>query len=97
MRDFRGGSTIPSTLATAANVHTTAGNISPACTPRSASSGITNAPEAMPKGCAVWRIPMARPRCWGGNQPETSRPPPLLQPPAAMPPRNRKTPIHSSE
>ncbi|BBX72779.1 hypothetical protein MSHI_06850 [Mycobacterium shinjukuense] len=96
-RDCRGGSATPRRLATAATVHAIAGNISPAWVPRSASSGITSAPEAIPNGCAVWRIPMARPRCCGGNQPDTSRPPALLQPPAAMPPRNKKTSTHSSE
>ncbi|ORV85222.1 hypothetical protein AWC11_19925 [Mycobacterium interjectum] len=88
-RDLRGGLTTPTAAATAAAPHTNAGNISPACGPRSASSGITSAPTAMPSGCAVWRMPIARPRCCGGNHPDTSRPPAALQLAAAMPPRNR--------
>jgi hypothetical protein len=89
LRDFLGGSTIPSALATAATVHISPRNISPARGPRSASPGMTNAPKAIPNGCAVWRIPIARPRCRGGNQAATSRPPAVLQLAAAIPPRNR--------
>ncbi len=58
----------------------------------SANSGITKAPKAIPSGWAVWRIPIAKPRLFGGNQPDTSRPPALLQLAAAMPPRNRNAP-----
>ncbi|GFG64124.1 hypothetical protein MKUB_16140 [Mycobacterium kubicae] len=88
---------MPITLATAATVHAMAGNSRPAWAPRSASSGITMAPKAMPSGWAVCRIPIARPRCSGGNHPDTSRPPALLQLAAAMPPKNRKTPIITRE
>ena len=49
---------------------------------------MTNAPNAIPSGCAVWRTPIAKPRCSGGNHPETSRPPAELQLAAAMPPTN---------
>ncbi|OBK29822.1 hypothetical protein A5634_17355 [Mycobacterium asiaticum] len=94
---MRGGSTAPTRLISAETPHTTAGNSIAVCAPRSASSGITNAPNAIPIGCAVWRIPIARPRCSGGNQPDTNRPPALLQLAAAMPPRNKNTPIASSE
>ncbi|OBK96164.1 hypothetical protein A5645_09750 [Mycobacterium asiaticum] len=52
-RDLRGGSVTPTRLITAAMPHATAGNISPAWAPRSASPGITNAPNAIPTGCAV--------------------------------------------
>ncbi|OBG33781.1 hypothetical protein A5672_23745 [Mycobacterium alsense] len=96
LRDLRTGSTTPITLATAATVHATARNISPRCGPPSASSGITNAPIAIPSGWAVWRMPIASPRCRGGNHPDTSRPPAALQLAAAMPPRNRKSPISSN-
>ncbi|KQH80703.1 hypothetical protein AO501_16420 [Mycobacterium gordonae] len=96
-RDLRGGSTTPKTLTTAAMAHITAGNIKPACGPSSASSGITKAPRAIPSGWAVCRKPIARPRCSGGNHPDTNRPPAVLQLAAAIPPRNRKTPISTSE
>ena len=96
-RAFRGGSTIPITLAKAARVHISAGNISPACGPRSASSGMISAPDAIPSGCAVCRMPIARPRCCGGNSADTSRPPAALQLAAAMPPRNRQAPTHTIE
>ncbi|BBZ14650.1 hypothetical protein MBRA_48450 [Mycobacterium branderi] len=92
-RGLRGGSITPIALATADTVHINAGNISPATGPRSASSGITKAPKAIPTGCAVWRIPIARPRWCGGNQPDTSRPPAVLQLAAAMPPTNRNAPM----
>ncbi|OBK49196.1 hypothetical protein A5655_02680 [Mycobacterium sp. 1081908.1] len=88
-RGLRTGLTMPRALATVAAVHTSAGNISPACGPRSASSGMISAPAAMPNGCAVCRIPIARPRCCGGNHADTSRPPAVLQLAAAMPPTNR--------
>jgi len=39
-------------------------------------------------GCAVCRIPMASPRCCGGNQPTTRRPLAELLLAAAIPPRN---------
>ncbi|GFG76585.1 hypothetical protein MBOT_39500 [Mycobacterium botniense] len=61
-RAFRGGSITPMAQATADTEHTSAGNISPALGPRSASSGIIKAPSAIPKGCAAWRMPIARPR-----------------------------------
>ncbi|GBE66369.1 hypothetical protein MFM001_28310 [Mycobacterium sp. MFM001] len=61
-RGLRGGSITPIALATADTVHINAGNIRPATGPRSASSGITKAPKAIPTGCAVWRIPIASPR-----------------------------------
>ncbi len=49
-RRFRGGSTIPTALATAPIAHATAVNISPARGPCSANSGITKAPSAIPSG-----------------------------------------------
>ena len=97
LRGLRGGSTIPIALATAATVHITARNISPRCGPCSDSSGITSAPKAIPNGCAVWRMPMARPRWCGGNHADTSRPPAALQLAAAIPPKNRQVPINSIE
>ncbi len=77
-------------LSTAAAAHSTAGKISAdvADRLRSASSGMTSAPKAIPSGCAVWRTPIARPRCSGGNHPDTSLPPAELQLAAAMPPTN---------
>ena len=62
-----------------------------------ASSGITKAANAIPNGCAVWRIPIATPRCSGGNQPVTSRPLAVMVLAAAMPPSNRSTPAASME
>ncbi|OBF91384.1 hypothetical protein A5791_15135 [Mycobacterium sp. 852002-51163_SCH5372311] len=98
LRDLRGASLTPMRLTAAATAHMTAGTIKPACAPPcSARSGITKAPNAIPSGCAVWRIPIANPRCSGGNHPDTNLPPALLQLAAAMPPRNKKTPIISSE
>ncbi len=62
VRDFRGGSTIPKHAGhRAAN---TTGETSALRAPRLRPvPGITNAGEAACQGCAVWRIPMARPRC----------------------------------
>ncbi|BBX48926.1 hypothetical protein GCM10009641_00280 [Mycobacterium cookii] len=76
-------------LSTAAAAHSTAGKIIPQVADRawSAMIGIANAPNAIPSGWAVWRTPMASPRCSGGNHPETSLPPAELQLAAAMPPR----------
>ncbi|OBG22692.1 hypothetical protein A5764_12405 [Mycobacterium sp. 852002-51057_SCH5723018] len=88
-RGLRGESTMPTALVNAAAAHTSAGNIRPACGPRSASSGMISAPNAIPSGCAVCRMPIARPRCCGGNHADTSRPPAVLQLAAAMPPRKR--------
>ena len=47
---------------------------------------------ATPSGCAIWRIPIASPRRWGGNQPTTMRP--LAEPVQAanMPTTNRVAP-----
>jgi hypothetical protein len=56
-RDFRGGSTMPMTVATAAKAHTTAMNINPERDPRLVSSGIINAPNTIPSGCAVCGFP----------------------------------------
>ncbi|ORV00200.1 hypothetical protein AWB93_10305 [Mycobacterium bohemicum] len=96
-RGLRGGSTIATALATAPTAQATAGNISPARGPCSASSGITKAPNAIPRGCAVWRIPIANPRWCGGNQADTRRPPAVLQLAAAIPPRNKNTPVNTIE
>ncbi|OBG73676.1 hypothetical protein A5714_19010 [Mycobacterium sp. E2462] len=84
-------------LATAPSPHANATNCSPAPASCSASSGMTNAPNAIPSGWAVWRIPIARPRRSGGNHADTSRPPAVLQLAAAMPPRNRYTAISTIE
>ena len=40
----------------------------------SAVTGMMNAASPIPSGRAVWRMPIAVPRRWGGNQPTTSRP-----------------------
>ncbi|BBY07819.1 hypothetical protein MNVI_31370 [Mycobacterium noviomagense] len=96
-RGFRGGSRTPSAHAIPDNMQITAANVIAAAKPCSASSGITAAPNAIPKGWAVCRTPIATPRRSGGNQPVTSRPVAELAPAAAMPPRNRKAPISTSE
>lgn len=58
---------------------------------------MTKAPSPTPNGVAVWRIPMARPRCSGGNQPTTTRPLAELLLAAAIPPRSRNAPTANSE
>jgi len=40
---------------------------------------------------------MASPRWCGGNQAATNRPPAVLQLAAAIPPRNKKTPVSTIE
>ena len=62
-----------------------------------ASRGITNAPNPTPSGCAVWRMPIARPRRSGGNQPTTSRPLAELLLAAAIPPSNKNAPVSTRD
>ena len=83
---------------TAAIAQTAAGNSSAARTPWVwASCGITSAPTLTPNGWAVCRIPIATPRCSGGNQPTTRAPLAALLPAAAIPPRNSNADIITSE
>ena len=51
-----------------------------------------NAASPMPSGSAVWRIPIAVPRRWGGNQPTTSRPLAELVLAAPIPASSQKAP-----
>ena len=97
-RGGRGGSVTASRHTTAARAHTAAGNSRAAPMPRPcANCGITSAPKPTPSGWAVWRIPIARPRCSAGNHPTTSRPLAELLLAAAIPPRNRKAATTTSE
>jgi hypothetical protein len=45
-----------------------------AMSPPAARGGTTSAPAAIPRGRAVWRSPIARPRRSAGNHPITTRP-----------------------
>ena len=75
---------------TAATAHAIVGTQSAACTPdASATTAIEIAATPTPTGCAICRMPIARPRRSGGNQPTTTRPLAALVLAAAAPARNR--------
>lgn len=96
-RSGRAGSRTHTAHSTADTAHTAAGNNSATEMLRSPSSGSTKAANAIPNGCAVCRIPIARPRCCGGNHPVTRRPLAVLALAAAMPPPNRAIPSVSMD
>jgi hypothetical protein len=74
-RGGRTGSGAATTTSTAASRQSAAGTTTASNTPsRAASPGSTSPATATPSGCAVWRMPMARPRSVRGNQPMTIRP-----------------------
>ncbi len=90
VRDGRCGSVTQSAVAAAARSVSAAGIASAAATPNCAATvGIDTAAVATPRGCAIWRIPIAVPRRCTGNHPMTRRPLAALALPAAMPPASR--------